>query len=421
MIWAMRRRRLLPRFGLHEAMIRLLLAIFAAAGLLIGATSANAATAQKISIVSDRIEVDLDDPIQSVNIGHRDNPDRILIDLVGGKAGVAITPPATGFVKAVRQGQFSKNTARIVLELNAKRVVTGGAFSADGRQLILATKEVSSSDHASILGKVDLKILSPVPGSTISKSEPVSQLYNRTEIPIIFGPPDASLPLVVLDPGHGGHDPGVIGLHGESPEKDIALGIARAVRDSLLKTGGVRVAMTRDGDSFLLLKDRYGVAQKLNAALFVSIHADAASAEVIKGAAVYTLGEIASDRQTQRLASRENQSDTTNGVYLGSEDASPSSVLIDPLQRETLNASAAFAKQLLREAKSNLPLSTAGHRFAAFSVLQAPDVPSVLFMAGMLTNKDDVALMNSTEGRIKIANVIEQAVSAYFANTAKTR
>ena len=232
------------------------------------------------------------------------------------------------------------------------------------------------------------------------RSEPPKKRYEVTApirstvgkgLPKIAGPADARLPLVVIDAGHGGHDPGAISPHGGKREKDVTLAIAQAVRFELLKTGRVRVALTRDSDKFLVLQDRYGIARRMKADLFISIHADAAENGEASGATVYTLSEVASDREAQRLASRENKSDIINGVNLGGADANVSSILIDLTQRETMNVSAEFARLLTREARPNMRLRSNSHRFASFIVLKAPDTPSVLFEAGYLTNEDDVS------------------------------
>ena len=234
-------------------------------------------------------------------------------------------------------------------------------------------------------------------------------------LPDIAGPSDGSLPLVIIDAGHGGHDPGAVSPHGGMREKDVTLAIARTIRSELLKTGRVRVALTRDSDTFLVLKDRYGLARKMRADLFISIHADSAPSMTATGGTVYTLSEVASDREAQRLASRENKSDIINGVNLGGTDANVSSILIDLTQRETMNVSAGFAKLLMREARPKMRLRTNSHRFASFIVLKAPDMPSVLFETGYLSNIDDVAFLSSVEGQQKVGQSVASAIQIHFA------
>ena len=240
-------------------------------------------------------------------------------------------------------------------------------------------------------------------------------------LPEISGPVDKNLPLVVLDAGHGGHDPGAVSPHGGRREKDVTLSIARSVRAELLKTGRVRVALIRDSDVFLVLQERYGIARKMDADLFISIHADSAPNPEASGATVYTLSEVASDREAQRLAARENKADIINGVNLAAADANVSSILIDLTQRETLNVSAEFAKLLLREAEPNIKLSKKAQRSASFIVLKSPDMPSVLFETGYLSNVDDVEFLNSAEGQQRVARSIASAVQVHFARRLASR
>jgi N-acetylmuramoyl-L-alanine amidase len=240
-------------------------------------------------------------------------------------------------------------------------------------------------------------------------------------LPNISGPSDASLPLVVIDAGHGGHDPGAISPHSGQREKDVTLTIANLARDEILKGGRVRVALTRDTDRFIVLQDRYQLARKMNADLFISIHADSAENPQASGGTVYTLSEVASDRETQRLAARENRANIINGVNLGGADANVSSILIDLMQRETMNVSAEFAKLLLREATPNMRVRSNSHRFAAFIVLKAPDTPSVLFEIGYLSNAADVRFLSSATGQRKVARTLSQAVQVHFARRIEPR
>ena len=220
--------------------------------------------------------------------------------------------------------------------------------------------------------------------------------------------------LVVIDAGHGGRDPGASSPFG-AVEKDVTLALARDIRAALARTGRVRVALTRDDDSYLPLADRYGIARRLDADLFISIHADAApSNDAAHGATLYTLSEVASDREAALLASRENAPDMISGARL-SRDPNVNLILIDLAQRDSLNASAEFARLLHREASPIIPFRPAWHRFAAFVVLKAPDMPSLLFESGYLTNPVDAAYIQSAEGRREIAEGMRRAVEAHFA------
>jgi N-acetylmuramoyl-L-alanine amidase len=232
-------------------------------------------------------------------------------------------------------------------------------------------------------------------------------------LPRIVG--DPSRPLVVLDAGHGGHDPGALSPFGGRREKDVTLAIATAIRDALAASGRVRVAMTREDDRYLILKDRYGIARKMRADLFISIHADAApSSDLARGATIYTLSEVASDKEAALLAEKQNQSDRIAGASLSGETG-VDRILIDLAQRESMTVSAEFAALLKREASAYFPFRPEYHRFASLVVLKAPDVPSVLFETGYLTNPADSAYIASAEGRRQIALGMKSAIETHFA------
>jgi N-acetylmuramoyl-L-alanine amidase len=235
------------------------------------------------------------------------------------------------------------------------------------------------------------------------------------ELPKIDGPRNKSLPLVVVDAGHGGHDPGAISPHNGRREKDITLSLAQAVRQELLATGRVRVALTRSDDRYLALEQRSGMARALQADLFISIHADAAASPDARGASIYTLSEVASDQAAERLAARENKADILNGVDLGGLEGDVSSILLDLAQRQTMAEASAFARLLQREAEDELVFRTRAHRFAAFAVLKAPDTPSVLFETGYISNAEDARFLASDSGQQKIARGVREAVNIHFA------
>ena len=219
----------------------------------------------------------------------------------------------------------------------------------------------------------------------------------------------------MIDAGHGGHDPGAISPHNGAREKDITLAVARKIRDELIASGRVRVALTREDDKFIVLRDRTSIARALGADLFISIHADSAGTSDAEGATVYTLSEVASDREAAQLASRENKADIINGVNLGGENAEVASILVDLAQRETMNMSAGFANMLKREGSKHMPFRAGFHRMAGFAVLKAPDIPSVLLEIGYVTNPQDAGRINSAAGRDAIATGVRKAVEIHFA------
>lgn len=234
----------------------------------------------------------------------------------------------------------------------------------------------------------------------------------RLPLPQIAG--RAGRPLVVIDAGHGGHDPGAVAGPSGTREKDVTLAMARAIRDELLRGGRVRVALTRSDDSFLILQERAEIARALRADLFVSVHADAARVDDAAGATVYTLSEVASNERAAQLATRENRADIVNGVNLNRTDAGISSILIDLAQRETIAASARFANLLKRESLG-LPFRPDFHQMAGFAVLKAPDTPAVLLEVGYITNPAERERITSPGGRMAVARTIRRAADIFFA------
>lgn len=227
-------------------------------------------------------------------------------------------------------------------------------------------------------------------------------------LPGVIGPADA--PLIVIDPGHGGHDPGAKSAAGEQ-EKDLTLALARSVRDALVANGRVRVALTRADDRFLVLGERSEMARRLGASLFLSIHADSAGEDdQAQGATLYTLSETASDAEAAALAARENKADVVRGVNLSGRGETVASILIDLARRESLDGASSFARALHGEARDVLPFRPDYLRRAALVVLKAPDVPSVLFETGYITNERDRALLSSVDGRTRVAAVVAKAI-----------
>lgn len=228
-------------------------------------------------------------------------------------------------------------------------------------------------------------------------------------------------PLVVIDPGHGGHDPGTMTDGGKTAEKDVVLAVAKAIRDALVKSGRVRVALTREDDRFLPLTGRVAVARRLRADLFVSIHADSAPNPAARGASIYTLSDIASDKEAARLATRENSADRFGGVDIAAQAADVRSILADLAQRETMNESAAFARLLRQETDPSVRFRTISHRFANFAVLRSGGIPAVLFETGYLSNAKDAAFLQSRAGRKAIAEGARKAIETHLARIATGR
>jgi len=220
--------------------------------------------------------------------------------------------------------------------------------------------------------------------------------------------------VIVLDPGHGGVDPGAISVTGAF-EKDLTLAMAQAVRDQLVASGRYRVVLTRDSDVFLRLRDRVAKAREAGAELFISLHADSIGSTDVRGMSIYSLSENASDREAATLAARENRADALDGINLTAENDEVVNILISLAQRDTMNQSRRFANMLVDEMGRQSRLVPRPHRSAGFAVLTAPDIPSVLIEMGYLSSPQDAKLLSQTEHRARMARSLLRSVDGYFA------
>lgn len=214
-------------------------------------------------------------------------------------------------------------------------------------------------------------------------------------------------PIVLLDPGHGGVDPGAPGVSGQVTEKELTLIFSRELRDLLAERGRVRVAMTREDDRSRSLEQRAAIAQKLGAALLVSIHMDSAPNPLARGATVYSLSDVASDLEAARFASAENAG---QGALTSERDSGVRFLLSDLALRDQMRDSATLASRLVKSAGKGMLLRPEPHKFAAFHILRKAQVPGVLFEAGYISNADDEALLITAKGRRPIVEALARAI-----------
>ena len=240
------------------------------------------------------------------------------------------------------------------------------------------------------------------------------------EAPAPTGPPPAGLafgsdrPLVVIDPGHGGIDPGAVGADG-TLERDITLAVSNRLRDLLAGDGRYRVYMTRvRDDQYVALRDRVAQARAIHADVFVSIHADANPSRTVRGASIYTLSDRASDREAAMLAARENRERALAEVAIDPNDDVMANILIDLVQRDTHTHSNALAEFMVNRMGAVAPLLINTHREAGFAVLTAPDVPSVLVELGHLSNPLDEDMLIDPVHQALLADALRQAIDDYF-------
>ena len=220
--------------------------------------------------------------------------------------------------------------------------------------------------------------------------------------------------IIVLDPGHGGVDPGAVSPRG-TKEKDVVLSFARVLRQALVATGKYDVVMTRNDDRFISLKNRVSVAREKEADLFLAIHADTVRGRDARGVTIYTLSDRASDAEAEALAKRENRADIIGGLDLEAETEEITDILIDLAQRESKNHAMFFSKKAVTQLRPLTLMTGKPLRSAGFVVLKAPDVPSILLELGFLSSKSDEKLLTSVVWQTKIAKAFATAVDSYFA------
>lgn len=383
-----------------------------------------------------------------------DEPKRLVVDLPGVTVST-VGAASGGPVAKVRAAQFDASTTRIVLDLSGPARIALNEAIEGGIRLKISPTDEGAYAKLVAAGRSRLAVKAPAPEiaqappqpkvtkpeaapSQIAKAEvappkPVAQpqvakaappkTATATPVKLAAAPPPPTvrerrrtgLPVVVIDAGHGGKDVGTISVLGNTKyEKDAVLAIAKAIKKELDASGTVRAILTRSDDRFLRLPDRFGIARRNRADLFISIHADSAPSPQASGATVYTLSETASDAEAARLAAKENRSDIINGVDLGVETSEVTDILIDLAQRETMNRSSEFAALLQRELREDIKVRSQFHRFAGFVVLKAPDVPSVLLETGYLSNEEDSKFLFSPAGQARIAKGVRRAVEGHF-------
>lgn len=313
-----------------------------------------------------------------------------------------------GLVSAFRFGLVAAGKSRIVLDVT-KPVRIDKAFTlpASSGQPARLVVDLVATDRSTFLAKVGTSL------GTKPKPKPAKK---REAPSLTAARPRNAKPVIVLDPGHGGVDPGAVGVDGTA-EKTVVFAFAKALKAKLEATRRYKVVLTRTIDTYIPLRDRVNLARKNFGDLFISIHADSLPRRwrnKVRGATIYTLSEKASDEEARALAAKENRSDIIAGVDLPEEANDVTDILIDLAQRETKNRSLVFADTLLQELKGGVQLNKKPIRSADFLVLKAPDVPSILFELGYMSNKQDETLLKSDDWREAAATLVARAINKYF-------
>lgn len=338
------------------------------------------------------------------------DPYRIIIDMpeVGFDLAREAGTQGRGLVSAWRYGLFAPGKSRIVLDVSGPVKIDKSFVlpPVDGQPARLVIDFVKSTREAFLAEFAQ-------PGS--ERTAPLEQAAGKGDriSPAQSDAGNGDRPVIVLDPGHGGIDSGAVGHHG-TLEKAVVLDFASLLKSKLERDGLYEVRLTREDDTFIPLRKRVEMARAQNAKLFISIHADSAPQNYVRGATIYTLSERASDAVAAALAERENSSDILAGVDLAHEPDEVADILIDLTRRETKKFSIFFSRAVAGELRSAARLIKNPERSAGFRVLKAHDVPSVLVELGYLSNKLDEKLLTSADWRERTADAIAAAIDRFF-------
>ncbi len=342
-----------------------------------------------------------------------DEPQRVVVDLEDADIKQLYTKISNQVVKQTRVGRMSGNDKRVVLELSRPAVVKKAFLippqSGQNWRLVVDLAMTDAKNFHNKIGNkymlTNNKQFSPDAVSFEDKSlekpaEKAVSKVNRKRI-------------VVLDPGHGGKDPGAIGAYNKTYEKNITLAMGKELKQ-ILQNKGYVVYLTRENDIFIPLRQRIKIAQNFKADLFMSIHADSAKNRNATGLSIYTLSDTASDQEAAALAERENKADIIGGIDLGGNTKEVNDILISLSQNDTRNKSSKYATYLVQEMAKSVKLVKNTHRFAGFAVLKAPDIPAALLEMGYLSNRTEEANLRTPAYRRKLADAVARAVDKYF-------
>lgn len=328
-------------------------------------------------------------------------PDRVIIDMpsINFQVQPGAVRKSAGVVGAYRFGLFTADKARIIIDLAQPAVVVRaesrpvrGGF---GELVIELRRATRAEFQAAIAASSGRDFQAPA------------------AVPVPAKPAGETRQTIVIDPGHGGIDPGAVVA--SIAEKAVVLAFGVKLKERLEASGRYRVLMTRDDDRFVALAERVGIARAAGADLFISIHADSLTqAQEVRGATIYTGSERATDAEAARLATKENQADAAAGLDASEDTQDVAGILMDLAKRETRTFSAIFARNLVEKLGGSVKMHKVPLRSAGFRVLSAPDVPSVLIELGYMSSPKDAELLNSAPWRAQAVDAVATAVEGYF-------
>lgn len=372
----------------------------------------------RIGIHPDKTRLVFDlDQVADFRIFTLSNPYRIVIDMPTLSWQThAIQSNAQAGISAVRHGALKTDISRIVIDMTTP-VIVKSAFvlpaTADKSNRLVIDYQLTNAANFQ-------KNTNQVYG-TLDASNPIHTASTPPQETTTPPQTTYTKPVIVIDPGHGGNDPGAIGPN-NLYEKNVVLALGKALKAELEATGRYTVYMTRSTDHYIKLSNRVKFAREKGADLFISLHADSIQKPDVHGASIYTLSEKASDAQTAKLAARENQSDIIAGIDLSVEDQDVAGILVDLAMRDTMNQSKFFAARIVESyERDNMRMLENAHRHAGFAVLKAPDIPSVLVEAGFMSNKNEAKKLNTPAQRKKIAQTLKTGIDRYFEQVRKNQ
>ena len=407
-----------------------------------GLAAATSVLAVRVWPASDYTRVTLEHQ-QPLNFTHMivKYPERLVVDLEGIEfnsvlqslpSKISETDP---YIKLIRAGRFKPGIVRLVIELKAEvrpQVFTLQPVGEYAHRLVLdlypsepadpllalLDKSPAAEERLGDLGqeRVDHRPEDKVEGKgdqrQDAKAEAKTKARNKAEVE---NPVVSRLVTVVLDPGHGGEDPGAVG-RGGSHEKHVTLRVARRLKAKIDAEQNMRSVLTRDADFFIPLQQRVAKARNVRADLFVSIHADAFIKPTARGSSVFVLSENGATSSAARwLAQRENAADLIGGVNLDIRDPHLARTLLDLSQTATINDSLKLGKAVLNELGNVNSLHKPYVEQAGFAVLKAPDIPSILVETAFISNPDEEKRLNDDAYQDKMAEAILRGIKRYFA------
>ena len=404
---------------------------YAAAGLTLlvtrvgaGATAASSILAVRVWPARDytRVTLEHDQAIRYTYLLVKD-PDRLVLDLEGVEFNNVLQSlpakiiEADPYIKLIRAGRNKPGVVRVVVELKGEikpQVFALKPVGEYGHRLVLDLYPAEPVDPLmALLEKSDqsgLKAESKLNGEGRPAEKPPADKEAPEQRPEV-----ARLVTIVLDPGHGGEDPGAIG-RGGSYEKHVTLSVARRLKQKIDATPNMRSVLTRDGDYFIPLQQRVQKARRVQADLFVSVHADAFIKPTARGSSVFALSETGASSSAARwLANKENSADLVGGVNLGVKDPYLARTLLDLSQTATINDSLKLGKDVLGELGRINTLHKAHVEQAGFAVLKAPDIPSILIETAFISNPEEEARLNDEVYQERMAEAILKGIRRYFA------